>query len=158
MTYAFEESRFSSCLCFLCLLFIVCSLSQFKDSYWEDSVALVKASCLSLLASYGYGYLSIQGLYAVFFILCTTTIDFISLSCDLCEVLLKKYHSILVQCQTTLSVAFILLETNVCGRCISATTLLYSFLPGFTIFDFRNHPVTGILHKHLAQNSLSKES
>ena len=90
MTYAFEESRFSSCLCFLCLLFIVCSLSQFKDSYWEDSVALVKASCLSLLASYGYGYLSIQGLYAVFFILCTTTIDFISLSCDLCEVLLKK--------------------------------------------------------------------
>ena len=66
MTYAFEESRFNSCLCFFCLLFTVCSLSEFKDSYWEDSVALVKASCLSLLASYGYGYLSIQGLYAVF--------------------------------------------------------------------------------------------
>ena len=45
---------------FFCLLFTVCSLSEFKDSYWEDSVALVKASCLSLLASYGYGYLSIQ--------------------------------------------------------------------------------------------------
>lgn len=91
-----------------------------------------------------------------FFILCTTAIDFISLSCDLCEVLLKKYHSILAQCQTTLSVAFVLLETNLCGRCISATTLSYSFLPGFTIFDFRNHPATGILHKHLAQNNLSK--
>lgn len=51
-----------------------------------------------------------KGLYAVFFILCTTAIDFISLSCDLCEVLLKKYHSILAQCQATLSVAFVLLR------------------------------------------------
>ena len=93
-----------------------------------------------------------------FFILYTSAVDFISLSCELCEILLKICRSILAQCQTTLPVAFVLLETNLCGRCISEATLLYFFLPGFTIFDFRNHSVTGILHKHLAQNSLSKES
>lgn len=54
MTYVFEESRFNTCLCF-CVhcQFPLCSSSEFRDSYWEDSGALVKGVCLSLLASYG---------------------------------------------------------------------------------------------------------
>ena len=72
--------------------------------------------------------------------------------------LLETYHSILARRQSDLPVAIVSLETDLCGRCISSATLLYCFLLGVAIFDFRNHPVTAILHIYLAQNSFSKES
>lgn len=128
MTYAFEESRFNTCLCF-CVhcQFPLCSSSEFRDSLTGRIVVLWLRVCVWVSWLLMVWLSEHTRPLCWFFILYTSAVDFISLSCELCEILLKICRSILAQCQTTLPAAFVLLETNLCGRCVSEATLLYFF-------------------------------
>ena len=161
MTYAFEGSRFYFCHCFFWFALIVsfprCSSLEIRACLTGRTVVLwLRLHSLSHVASYGHGFLSTQPFLLVFNFLynLTLTLPLCLLSCM--KSFLQICHCILTKCQTELLVAIVLLETNLGGRCISSTPLLYYFLPGVTIFDFRNHLVTAFLHIHLAQNSLNR--
>lgn len=141
---------------FFCLLFTVCSLSELKDSYWEDSVALVKASCLSLLASYGYGYVSIQGLYAVFSffvqLLLTSSLCLVIRVKSCLKNITLSQLSVRLPCLLPL---FSWRQIYVAGAFLQQLYYIL-FCLGSPYLILETILFTGILHKHLAQNNLSK--